>query len=72
MYLVNVGQEHSRPDLVFKQSKLRNNFIFGILYLPVFYTFLQHNKAYSEDFYLVSDMFIQCITWIMMLNINLR
>ena len=29
---LNAGLEHPRPDLVFKQPRLLDNFIFGILY----------------------------------------
>ena len=31
-YLLSVGQGHCRSDLASKQSRLRNNFIFGMLY----------------------------------------
>ena len=36
MCLLNGGLDYSRSDLVFERSRLRNNFIFGILYCLIF------------------------------------
>ena len=38
VHLLSVGKEHSRSDLVFKQLRLRNNFIFRMFYWLFFQT----------------------------------
>ena len=46
--LLNAGLEYSRSYLVFRQSRLRNNFIFGILYSLTFWAF--YNSLTSPGF----------------------
>ena len=59
-FLLNAGLEHSKSGLIFEQSRLPNNFIFGMLYsgfLPGIF-FGEGGKMYCYANFFVMQIFL--------------